>query len=345
MRIGLYFFSSLILMGMIGAYVHTLNLGNHVQKILGIDVNLPVAAWFILPMAILLFFTLLHMTYYSMKNFFTKKKWKKDAETLNDAMYWSLLKEPKEHKYLTKEIRSSAKLLGKSTVNVTGSVEGISEKFSDVLALIKDIERGEYIDLKERGLAKKLSKSNPIYIQNNLNRLDEDPKFIEEVLQSNESYNDETIHKALNLFASQETFFKAKKYIKLFDIDNFFVMLERAVGGEDIGMNEEMIKFFVSELPFSCVEYMHLARVTVKKFSPDTNLAMFKEFSKDDEHASQAYLYLLFEYEMLDAIQDYLDEHDENEFIRFRALYTLKRANSKYNVNGLVNSFAVCNEN
>jgi hypothetical protein len=71
---------------------------------------------------------------------------------------------------------------------------------------------------------------------------------------------------------------------------------------------------------------------------------MFKELSKNDEHASQAYLYLLFEYEMLDAIQDYLEEHDDSEFIRFRALYTLKRANSKYNVNGMVNSFAVCNE-
>ncbi|MEA3419552.1 MAG: hypothetical protein U9Q90_09160 [Campylobacterota bacterium] len=344
MRIGLYFFSALILTGMIGAYIHTLHFGNHVQKILGIDVNLPVAVWFILPMLILLFFTLLHMMYYSLKNFFTKKKWKKDAETLNDAFYWSLLKEPKEHKYLTKEIRSSAKLLGKSTIDVTGSVEGISENFSDILALIKDIERGEYIDLKERGLAKKLSKDNPIYIQNALNRLDVDPKFVEEVLQSNESYSNESIQKALGLFASQETFFKAKKYVKLFDVDNFFVMLERAVGGEDIGMNEEMIRFFIAELPFGCLEYMRLARLTVKKFSPDMNLAMFKELSKNDDHASQAYLYLLFEYEMLDAIHDYLEEHGEGELIRFRALYTLKKANSKYNVNGLINSFAVCNE-
>lgn len=346
MRIGLYFVFALILTGLTGAYIHSLHFGNHIQKIMGIDVNLPIAAWFILPMLILLFFTLLHMMYYSMVSYFSKKKWQHDAATLQDALYWSLLKEPKEHKYLTKGIRNSAKLLSKSTIEVTGTVEGVSEKFTNTIALIKDIERGEYVDLKEKKLARKLSKENPIYIKNSLNRLDKDPKFVEEVLQSTTSYSKEAVAKALNLFARHETFYKAKKYQKIFDVDNFFVMLERAVGGkEDIGMNEDVIKYFISELPFGCKEYMHLAILCVKKFAPDTNLAMFKEFRKQDENANQAYLYLLFEYEMLDAVQEFLSEHGEKEFVRFRALYTLKKMNNKYNVEGMVNSYAVCNEN
>lgn len=346
MKIGLYFIFALILTGLTGAYVHSHHYGNHIHKILGVDINLPIAVWVILPMLLLFVFTMIHLMYYGVINYFGKKKWVKDAGTLEDALYWSLLKEPKEHKYLTKGIRNSAKLLAKSKVEVTGSVEGVSEKFTNIIALIKDIERGEYVDLKEKNLAKKLSKDNPIYIQNTLNRLDVDSKFVEEVLQSTATYSKETVAKALRIFAESETFYKAKKYVKIFDIDNFFVMLERVADSkEDMGMNEDMIKSFIDVLPFGCKEYMHLARICVKKFSPDTNLSMFKSFQQHDENASQAYLYLLFEYEMLDKIEEFLSEHGEKEFVRFRALHTLKKMNQKYNVEGMVSSYAVCNEN
>jgi len=346
MRIGLYFIFALILTGLTGAYVHSLHLGNYIHKILGFNINLPIAVWIVLPMAVLLLFTLIHMMYYSTLAYLVRKKWSKDARTLEDALYWSLLKEPREHKYLTKEIRNRAKLLSKSTLEVKGTVEGVSERITHTIALVKDIERGEYVDLKEKNLAKKLSKENPIFIKNTLNRLDKDVKFVEEVLQSSVTYSRDTVAKALKIFARNETFYKAKKYLKIFDVDNFFVMLERAVEKkEDIGMNEEMIRSFIAELPFACREYMHLARLCVKKFTPDTNLAMFKSFQKQDENASQAYLYILFEYEMLDKVEEFLREHGEKEFVRFRALYTLKKTNNRYNVEGMVSSYAVCNEN
>lgn len=345
MRISLYLIFAIILIGLTGAYINTLHLGPHTHMLFNKEYTLPAAIWIILPMALLAFFSLLHMVYYSMKNYFTNKKWLKDTLTLQDALYWSLLKEPKEHKFLTKEIRSSGKLFAKSTLNYKGSTEGMPEKFIDTIALIKDIERGEYVDLKEKKLDKKLSRENPIYIQNNLNKLDADDKYIEEVLQSTSNQDPKVVNKALEIFAKKETFFKAKKYVKIFDIENFFYMVERSASGEDVGLSEEIIQFFVAELPFTCREYMHLARICLKKFSPDTNLALFGGFKRDDENANQSYLYLLFEYELLDKIEDFLSEHGENDYIRFRALYTLKKMNNKYNVESMVSSYAVCNEN
>ena len=259
-------------------------------------------------MMILLVFTILHLMFYSMRNYFGIKKWQKDAQTLEDALYWSLLREPKELKFLKKEIKSSASLLKKATIEVNGSLEGASEKVLDALTMIKDINRGEYIDLKERGLVKKISKQNPIFIQNSMNRLDVDNKFAEEVLLDSESYSRECVEKALNLFSSKETFYKAKKFVSLYEINNFFVLVERGIAGENIGMNQDMLNFFIENLTFGCPEYMQLARITSKKFAPDQNLLMFKNIQKDDENASNAYLYLLFEYEMLDAIEEYLDE-------------------------------------
>ena len=342
MRIGLYLFSSLILTGLIGAYVHSLHLGHYTKTLLGISIDLPISVWIITPMGILLVFTIIHMMFYSMRNYFGIKKWQKDAQTLEDALYWSLLREPKEHKFFKKEIKSSASLLKKATIEVNGSLEGASEKVLDALTMIKDINRGEYIDLKERGLAKKISKQNPIFIQNSINRLDVDNKFAEEVLLDSESYSKEIVNKALNIFSSKETFFKAKRFVAIYDVENFFILVERGIAGENIGMNQDMLNFFIENLTFGCPEYMQLARITAKKFAPDQNLLIFKDIQKRDENASNAYLYLLFEYEMLDAIEEYLYEHPENEFIRYRALYTLKRNDSKYNMDSLVNSNAVC---
>ncbi len=342
MRIVLYFFSSLLLTGLMGAYVHSLHLGYYSKTAFGLAINLPISLWLILPALILLFFTLIHFIFYNTKNYFNIKKWQKDAQTLEDSLYWSLLREPKEHKFFKKEIKTSASLLKKATIDVSGSLEGASEKVIDALTMIKDINRGEYVDLKERGLAKKISKQNPIFIQNSINRLDVDTKFAEEVLLDSESYNKEIVKKALIIFSSHETFYKAKKFVSLYNVNSFLILVERGIAGENIGMNQEILNFFIDNLKFGCPEYMKLARITVKKFAPDQNLAMFKAVQKSDESASNAYLYLLFEYEMLDAIEDYLYEHPENEFVRYRALYTLKRNDSKYNMESLVNSDAVC---
>jgi hypothetical protein len=90
---------------------------------------------------------------------------------------------------------------------------------------------------------------------------------------------------------------------------------------------------------------MQLSRIMMKKFSPDENLQLFHDIQKIDENASNAYLYLLFEYEMLDVIGEFLDENGEHEFIRYRALYTLKRNDSKYKMDILVNSDSVCYDN
>ncbi len=346
MRIGLYLIFAMIFTALVGAFVYTLQLGDYSHSLLGISLNLPVFVWVTLPVLLLMIFSVLHMAYYGTVNFFARKRWEKDAATFQDALYWSLLKEPKEHKYSIKQIGDGAKLLANSTIDVAGNADGISDKFRSVIGLIQDVNRGEYVNLKEKKLANKLSKENPILIKNNINRLSADPKFVEEVLQSTAAYNKETIAKALEIFAQNETFFKAKKYAKLFDVENFFVLLERAAASkEDIGMNEEMIKTFVTELPFRCREYMHLAKVCLQKFTPDSNLEMFKGFRKIDEDANQAYLYLLFEYEMLDAIEEFLNDFSVNEFVRFRALFTIKKSNHKYNIESLVSSYAVCDEN
>jgi len=342
MRLGLYIFAALTLGVIFGGLAYTMNPNNYLVEVLGINFNFPVAVWVVLPMFVLLIFTIFHMLFYSLKSYFKLKKWQKDASTLDDALYWSLVNEPKEQRYGMEEVRSSAVLLGKSSLNVLDSVEGLNPRLSKVVNIINKIKNGEYVDLKEHKMAKIFNESNPHLIQNRLNRLEMDNEFVEEVMKSSSQFSKAVQAQALEIFARKETFYKARKFAKVFDVKNFKVMLSRANFEEDMGLSSEILNEFMNGLKLSCRDFVEIANVTKKQFSPDENLALFKHYQIENPKAQNAYLYLLFEYELLDDVGTYLDEHGENDFIKFRALYELKKEHNIFKLEDLIDTDTIC---
>lgn len=342
MRLGLYIFAALTLGAIIGALTYTINPNNYLVEIMGINFNLPIAVWVVLPMFVLLIFTIFHMLFYSLKSYFKLKKWQRDATTLDDALYWSLVNEPKEQKYAMEEVKSSAVLLGKSSLNILDNVEGLNPRLSRVVNIINKIKNGEYVDLKEHKMAKVFNEGNPHLIQNRLNRLETDNEFVEEVMKSSTKFSKLVQAQALEIFARKETFYKARKYAKVFDAKNFHTMLARVNHEEDMGLNSEILSDFVAGLKLSCTDFVKIANVTKKQFAPDQNLALFKGYQLENPKAQNAYLYLLFEYELLDEVAAYLEEQDEDEFIKFRALYELKQEHKKFKLEDLIDADAIC---
>ncbi|MEA1954644.1 MAG: hypothetical protein U9O24_09665 [Campylobacterota bacterium] len=342
MRLGLYIFAALILGAIIGATTYTINPNNYIVEVLGINFNFPVAVWIILPMAVLFVFTVIHMFFYTMKNYFKLKKWQKDATSLDDALYWSLLNEPKEQKYMMDEVKSSAVLLGKSSLTIVDSIEGLNNRLTRVVNIITKINNGEYVDLKEHKMTKVFNEGNPHLIQNRLNRLETDSEFVEEVMKSSSKFSELVQAQALEIFARKETFYKARKYAKVFDVQNFKVMLSRANFEEDMGLNSEILNEFINGLKLSCRDFVEIANVTKKQFRPDENLALFKRYQDENSKAQNAYLYLLFEYELLDEVNAYLDEQDDSEFIKFRALYELKKDHKLFKLEDLIDTDSIC---
>lgn len=342
MRLGLYIFAALTLTAIMGALAYTINPDNYIVEMMGVNFNFPIAVWFILPMALLLVFTVIHMLFYSLKGYFKLKKWQRDASTLDDALYWSLVNEPKEQKYMIPEIASSAALLGKSTLTALDNVEGLSPRLAKVLNLINKIKNGEYVDLKEHKMSKVFNEGNPLLIKNRLNRLESDEKFVEDVMKSSSSYSKLVQTQALEIFARKENFFKARKYVKIFDTKNFFVLLGRCLTEEEMEITPEILDDFVANLKLSCKDYVRIASITKSFFRPDENLAIFKQYQRNDPKAQKAYLFLLFEYELLDEVGAYLDEQGEGEFIKSRALYELKKENRNYKLEDLIDINNVC---
>jgi len=345
MRLGLYIFATLGLIGIMGGLAYAVNPNHYVIEFMGINFNFPIALWFVLPMIVLFVFTLLHMFFYGLKNYFLLKKWHKDTNTLEDALYWALVNEPKEQKYAIDEVGSSAVLLGKASLNLSDNVEGLTPRLARVVNIIQKIKNGEYVDLKEQKMTKVFNAGNPILIQNRLNCLESDEKFVEGVMRATSEYSEIVQSEALETFARKENFVKARKYSKVFDVKNFLVMLNRVTQEDDLGLNTEIINEFVHALELKCADYISIAMITKKYFKPEENLLLFREFQVKNEKAQNAYLYLLFEYELIEQVGVFLDEQEEDEFIKFRALYQLKQQKNKYKLEDIIDINSVCNEN
>jgi len=344
MKLGLYTFAALALISIMGALAYTVNPNHYIIEVLGINFNFPIALWVVLPMLLLFLFTVGHMLFFGLRNYFKLKKWQKDTETLEDALYWSLVNEPKDQKYAMNEIGSSAVLLSKSSLTISDNVEGLSPRLAKVVNIIQKIKNGEFVDLKEEKMAKIFKLGNPILMKNRLNCLESDDKFVETVMRSGSEYSEEVQKEALEVFARKVNFETARKYVKVFDVQNFMVLLKRVNQEDDMGLTKEILTDFVEGLKLSCADFISIAKVTKKYFKPDENLALFHGYQDDNTKAQNAYLYLLFEYELIEQVGIYLEEQEEDEFIKFRAFYHLKRENTKYKLEDIIDIPTVCNE-
>ena len=313
-------------------------------EVFGINMpKLPVAVWIALPVALLAVASIFHMSFYGTKNFFAFRKWKGDVKKLEDLIYWSLIKEPSSVNFSNKELNDAASLLTESYIEPL-DVEGgnIPFKLKEAAKAIRKIDLGEYVDLKSQKFAKHLSENNPIVAKNNENHLNSDSAFALKILDFKDKYAPELVEKALDILVEHQDFFTIKKYAKEIGKERFFKLLDRVKNGEDIGFSKDMLKSFISDYNLECTDYYKLATVTLSKFEPDENLALFKELANNDEKATPSYLYLLFKYEMLDKVKDILEEHSEDEYKAFRALYSLKKSKFNYKTGDVITIDNIC---
>lgn len=344
MRLGTYFFSGLVFIAIATGVAYFFYPGYHSLTVMGVTINLPVAVWIALPLLLLFLLTLLHMTYHGTRGYFQRRKWVRDAEELQDALYWALLQEPKEHHYSIPKMKEGAPLLNVSRVQVVGNTHGLSDKLMQTIEWVKKIENGEYVDLRAKKVERFLSKNNPLVIQNQINRIDHERNFAEDVLQARESYAPSVVERALDVLVGREDLYKLKRFLPMMEKKHFYRLLERIDHKEDIGFSPEMAKIFTVHFPLECPDYIRLLQTTLRRFTPDENLALFNKLAGEKEIAQNAYLYLLFEYEMLDDAEKFLEEHDENEFKPFRALLILKREKHHFRIDDLIDAQIACNE-
>jgi hypothetical protein len=331
MKIGFYFVFSLLFIAAVVVGVYMINPATYSFELFGINLpKLPVAVWVAIPVVFIVLASIAHMLFHSTKSFFASRKYKADVKKLEDAIYWSLIKEPSDTNFSDNELKKAAALLSESYLEPL-SVDSpeLSVRLKEVAKVVLRINGGEYVNLKMQKFAKHLREGNPLILKNEFNHLDSEKEYALKVVDFKDKYDDSLVEVALDKIVENEDFYTLKKYAKLIGKVRFFTLLDRVTPENNLGLSLELLKDFIAEYDLDCKEYYKLSLVCLENFEPDENLSLFKELSSKDEDATSGYLYLLFKYEMLDRAKEILEEHSTEEFKAFRALQILKK--SKYN--------------
>ena len=337
MYIKRYTVASFILMVVIGWYAYAYVPGAQGSVSVPLfGVNLPpvnIALLVVIPMLLLYIASVAHMAFYSMIGGFKLKKYDKDYNKLIDALCDALLsKEEREHEFKTDRYRLLGRVVDNSMIfpQTEKLLDIENEKLKNIIELIHKVKQGETVNLKKLGL----SPTNPLVVQNNLNRYKSEELSAEEILINAKNYDESFLKEVFKDFVEEANGEKIMQYYKDFITKEALETIIERTASDENGIDlsvEDLVELIVSVDP-SKEEYIHYSKMLGKGVMPEVRLKLFEILSEKDDEATPAYLYTAFDLEMMDLADEILDSSQPDEYKNFRAYKALKECNKNYNI-------------
>jgi hypothetical protein len=95
--------------------------------------------------------------------------------------------------------------------------------------------------------------------------------------------------------------------------------------------NEALISIFLA-LELNKDEYIEVSRA-LGAMIPEQRIKLFETLSEDNDDIMEAYLYTLYDLEMLSLASEILAISQSNEYMNFKAYQALKECNKNFNIN------------
>lgn len=335
MHIKRYTIASLVLMASLGVFVY-IYITKETQTIDFFGIPLPAlstALWVVVPVFVLYVLSVLHMSFYTLLGNMNLRKFEKDYDKILDAMVEAYLgKKMRSHTYKTDRYTLLGTLLENTTMFPMGDVRGLTgnEKIDNVFKIIEDIKMGEVVDLKPYNLLKE----NELVIQNKRNKYKKGVLSAETILSNTGKYVDVLRKEVYVEYVKTASIDSLLKYKELLSKESLYVILARVNADEfTLGINNEELLSLMKSLDLSKDNYIKLSSVIAAGgMLPDQRIKLFEMLSDENEEAIEAYLYTLFDLEMLVPVDSILDSSQENEYQNFKAFRALKRDNKNFSL-------------
>lgn len=316
-----YILFSVIFVAILGIYVYSFQGGSYMLELFGIPITLPIAAWVIMPVVLVIVFSVLHMMYYSMRVYMANRALGKDYDTFIESSKATLLGEKYQPKFKTEWFKLPNEMLTAISSPKDGTQKLNNEVLRDICSNVANIKEGEFVDIKQY----KLSSDNPLTIQNKLNELKSNPKVASEILRSCSDLETPLCAIAFETLLKNASYTEIKKFNFPLNAKHVLILLKRYEDKEDdIYMNEDDIGALMRKVPMGQDEYVEAARLLKRTINPDSLVAMFDEIYHDNSEAGKGYLYTLFELQMLDRAREILQNSEEDEFQEFKTYLFLR---------------------
>ena len=96
--------------------------------------------------------------------------------------------------------------------------------------------------------------------------------------------------------------------------------------------NESLYALF-EEVELSEEDYIKISSIFSMNMVPDQRLKLFETLSEKSEDAMPAYLYTLFDLEMIAPADEILENSQPEEYVYFKAYRALKECNKHFDIN------------
>jgi len=314
----------------IGLYVYSFNGESYTFELFGFSLTFPVAFWAVLPVLLLAIASIGHLVFYNFKDFLYKRALKKDIELFQESVKNRILGEEVTTSYKTDGFKFAGKALQSMRFDATLPATFLEEDVAKVCAVAISVANGNYEDLKKYRLAK----TNPLVIQNSINRLKIEPRFALEVLKNCKTLESELCVKAYEALIGFASFNEIKRYDFPTDKKIFRRLMERYLDADDsFEMDIKSIEDMFEQFSADRADYLELAREMKMKLTPDALIALFEKlYNSKGVVAADAYLYVLYDLQMIDKIRELLIHSDAEDFINFKTIMFLRDNGKNINI-------------
>ena len=313
-----FFLYSIIYIGIIWLVIFSFINQNYALNILGYSLDIPIATWVVLPLILFAILALFHMSYYGFKIYLEGRAMRNDAQIYNvlaKEIYLGL----ESNKDFKTDLFNASSEVTKSLspwLNL-GKPNFENSDLKAAYELCFEVKNGKVCDLKKF----KLLKSNPLYIQNEKNKIKADYKYAITIL-SNKDTNDELISLASKALVENATFLELSKFNPIYTNSDIFILIDRYVNDKfEISTND--IFATISKVKFTQNEYIQIAKILKSKIDPDLLISMFERLKNEEQLALEAYLYLLYDFGMIDRLREIIAS-ENSKFERIETLLFLR---------------------
>ena len=335
--------ASLLYIAFIGWYISTfVSDGSTGVNIFGIMMpSLSNSIWVMLILLVLVVGSIIHIAFYSVVESLQVRKSEKDYEKMIDSISDAYLgKENRTHIFKTPGYRMLGALIDNSTVfpNNIVSTNIEDEKIRTTIKMIEDIRNGEVVDMKKLSL----SIDNPLTISNDRNKYKTNPEIAKDFLKNPEKHNADLLAEIYKDYVKTASLNDIEAYKSLLSKEALFNILARINVEENILeiSNETLISLF-DVLDLNTQDYLDIAAAMSLCMSdsmtacvtPEQRMKLFETISDDKDEAMDAYLFTLFDLEMLAPADAILAISQADEYLNFKAYRALRESNQHFNIN------------
>ncbi len=329
-----YTIASFLLIVIVGWYIYAFITQDSISvEFFGIHFPaMSIAVLVVIPLFVLYGTSILHMGFYSMLGGFESRKYDKDFERYIDSVIDAYLgKQVRNHVYKTDRYKLLGGVMDNSVLmaNPTLHSDTNNEKINNIINLINEIKEGKIVDLKKFNL--KLT--NPLVVLNQRNMYKNGDINAEDILSSKDKYAQELYEEVYVDFAKTAPLYAIENYRKHITNKALFEILARINADENtLEVSNEALISLLEVLELRENDYLDISKRLSKTMIPEQRMKLFETLSETHDDATAAYLYTLFDLEMIAPADELLENTRPDEYLNFKSYRALKECGKNFNI-------------